>query len=162
MAYENFTIKTQEALQDASSIALKNDSPEIGVSHVLMALLQQEDGIVPPLVERIGVSCADLQKSVNELIISLPKVQGSAQVYFSSNMQKVLAKAEKEMSNLKDQYLSTEHLLLAISESDDKANDLLKQSLTDELIAKQFIEKWDGKLPETFAGSDILKIFNLK
>ena len=126
MAYENYTIKTQEALQDASSIALKNDCPEIGVAHVLMALLQQQDGIVPPLVERIGVSCSDLQNSINQLIQSLPKVQGSAQVYFSSNMQKVLAKAEKEMSNLKDQYLSTEHLLLAISECDDKANDILK------------------------------------
>ena len=103
MAYENYTIKTQEALQDASSIALKNDCPEIGVAHVLMALLQQQDGIVPPLVERIGVSCSELQNSINQLIQSLPKVQGSAQVYFSSNMQKVLAKAEKEMSNLKDQ-----------------------------------------------------------
>ena len=126
MAYENYTIKTQEALQDASSIALKNDCPEIGVAHVLMALLQQQDGIVPPLVERIGVSCSDLQNSINQLIQSLPKVQGSAQVYFSSNMQKVLAKAEKEMSNLKDQYLSTEHLLLAISECDDKATEILK------------------------------------
>jgi hypothetical protein len=61
MAYENYTIKTQEALQDASSIALKNDCPEIGVAHVLMALLQQQDGIVPPLVERIGVSCSELR-----------------------------------------------------------------------------------------------------
>ena len=128
MNYENFTIKTQEALQEASSIANKNDNSEIGTEHVLEALLEQQDGLVAPIVERIGVPSIELIKRVKELVESNPKVSGAAQVYFSGPMQKVLAKAENEMSALHDQYLSTEHLLLAMSEADDRTGDLLRRS----------------------------------
>ena len=128
MNYENFTIKTQEALQEASSIANKNDNSEIGTEHVLEALLEQQDGLVSPIVERIGVPSIELIKKVKELVASNPKVSGAAQVYFSGPMQKVLAKAENEMSALHDQYLSTEHLLLAMSEADDRTGDLLRRS----------------------------------
>lgn len=127
MNYENFTIKTQEALQEASSIANKKDNSEIGLEHVLLALLQQQEGLISPVIERIGVPSLELQKKLNELIESNPKVSGNPQVYFSSSMQKVLAKAEGEMAALKDQYLSTEHLLLAMSESDDRVGSLLRQ-----------------------------------
>ncbi len=128
MNYENFTIKTQEALQEASSIANKNDNSEIGTEHVLEALLEQQDGLVAPIVERIGVPSIELIKKVKELVSSNPKVSGAAQVYFSGPMQKVLAKAENEMSALHDQYLSTEHILLAMSEADDRTGDLLRRS----------------------------------
>ncbi len=128
MNYENFTIKTQEALQEASSIANKNDNSEIGTEHVLEALLEQQDGLVSPIVERVGVPAIELIKRVKELVASNPKVSGAAQIYFSGAMQKVLAKAEKEMSALHDQYLSTEHLLLAISEAEDRTGDLLRRS----------------------------------
>ena len=127
MNYENFTIKTQEALQEASSIANKNDNSEIGTEHVLEALLEQQDGLVAPIVERVGVPSIELIKNVRDLVASNPKVSGAAQVYFSGAMQKVLAKAEKEMSALHDQYLSTEHLLLAMSEADDRTGDLLRR-----------------------------------
>ena len=128
MNYENFTIKTQEALQEASSIANKNDNSEIGTEHVLFALLQQQDGLVAPIVERIGVSSTELSNRVNDIIASNPKVQGMAQVYFSPEFQKILAKAENEMNALHDQYLSTEHLLLSMCESDGKTGELLKKS----------------------------------
>ncbi len=127
MNYENFTIKTQEALQEASSIANKNDNSEIGTEHVLEALLEQQDGLVSPIVERVGVPSIELIKKVRELVASNPKVSGAAQIYFSGSMQKVLAKAEKEMGALHDQYLSTEHLLLAMSEADDRTGDLLRR-----------------------------------
>ncbi|MBP5520772.1 MAG: ATP-dependent chaperone ClpB [Treponema sp.] len=127
MNYENFTIKTQEALQEASSIANKNDNSEIGTEHVLMALLEQQDGLIAPIVERIGVPAIELIKKLRELISSNPRVSGAVQLYFSGPMQKVLAKAEKEMSALHDQYLSTEHILLAMSEADDKTGDLLRK-----------------------------------
>ena len=94
MNYENFTIKTQEALQEASSIALKNDNSEIGTEHVLMALLEQQDGFITPIVERVGVSSFDLINKCLNLIKENPKVSGNANVYFSQTMQKVLAKAE--------------------------------------------------------------------
>jgi len=126
MNYENFTIKTQEALQEASSIANKNDNSEIGAEHVLQALLEQEDGLIAPIVERIGIPLTEILNKVKELIKSDPKVSGNAQVYLSSEMQKILAKSENEMEALKDQYLSTEHLLLAMSESDGRTGSLLK------------------------------------
>ena len=126
MNYEKFTIKTQEALQEASSIAIKNDNSEISTEHVLLALLEQQEGLVTPIVERIGIPSLDLQKKVKDIILSNPKVSGTNQVYFSSEMQKVLAKAEKEMASLHDEFLSTEHLLLSIAKSDGKVADLLK------------------------------------
>ncbi|MBE6361194.1 MAG: AAA family ATPase, partial [Treponema bryantii] len=126
MNYEKFTIKTQEALQEASSIAIKNDNSEISTEHVLLALLEQQEGLVTPIVERIGIPSLDLQKKVKDIILSNPKVSGTNQVYFSSEMQKILAKAEKEMVSLHDEFLSTEHLLLSIAKSDGKVADLLK------------------------------------
>ena len=127
MNYENFTIKTQEALQEASSIANKNDNSEIGTAHVLQALLEQQDGLIAPVVERVGVPSIELTKKVRDLVADNPKVSGAAQVYFSSSMQKVLAKAENEMNALHDQYLSTEHILLAMTEADDRTGDLLRK-----------------------------------
>ena len=121
MNYENFTIKVQEALQESSSIANKNDNAEISPEHLLEALLEQQDGLIVPVVERIGVSAGELNTRVKDLIKANPKVSGAAQVYFSSQTQKILANAEKEMAAFKDQYLSTEHLLLAMSESDSPA-----------------------------------------
>ena len=128
MNYENFTIKTQEALQEASSIANKNDNSEIGTEHVLLALLEQQDGLVAPIVDRVGLPSIELIKKVRDLVASNPKVSGAAQVYFSGPMQKVLAKAENEMSALHDQYLSTEHILLAMCEADDRTGDLLRKN----------------------------------
>jgi ATP-dependent Clp protease ATP-binding subunit ClpB len=128
MNYENFTIKTQEALQEASSIALKNDNSEIGTEHVLMALLQQQEGFITPIVERVGVSSFDLINKCLNLIKENPKVSGGANVYFSQTMQKVLAKAEIEMNNLHDSFLSTEHILLSMTEMDDRTASLLKQN----------------------------------
>ncbi|MBR5402038.1 MAG: ATP-dependent chaperone ClpB [Treponema sp.] len=127
MNYENFTIKTQEALQESSSIANKNDNAEIAPEHLLEALLEQQDGLTVPVIERIGVSATELNNKVKDLVRENPKVSGAAQVYFSSQTQKILANAEKEMSALKDQYLSTEHLLLAIADSDTRAGELLRK-----------------------------------
>ena len=86
MNYENFTIKAQEALQESSSIANKNDNAEIAPEHLLLALLEQQDGLVVPVVERVGVNAIELSNKVRELVNSNPKVSGAAQVYFSSSL----------------------------------------------------------------------------
>lgn len=127
MNYENFTIKTQEAIQEASSIANRKDNSEIGSEHVLLALLEQQDGLIVPIVERVGASVSELLKKTKELIDQNPKVSGTAQVYFSSEMQKILAKSEDEMNSLHDKYLSTEHLLLAMSQSEGRVGELLRK-----------------------------------
>ena len=128
MDYEHFTLKTQDALQNASALAQKNDHSEIGLEHLLSSLLSQQDGIVPPIVERVGVNVQSLQKQVDDLLGSYPKVTGNTQMRLSDGVQKVLAKAENEMSKLKDQYLSCEHLLLAMTKSDSATGDLLRKN----------------------------------
>ena len=128
MEYDKFTLKTQDALQNASALAQKNDHSEIGLEHLLSSLLSQKDGIVPPIVERVGVSVQGLQKQVDDLLLSYPKVTGNVQMHLASAAQNVLAKAENEMSKLKDQYLSCEHLLLAMTKSDSSTGDLLRKN----------------------------------
>lgn len=128
MNYEKFTIKAQEALQEASSIALKKDQCEIGGEHVLQALIEQKDGLVAPILDRIGSSSVEILSKVKAIIEKNPKVSGSANVYFSQEMQRVLAKAETEMTALHDEYLSTEHILLALSESEGNCGEMLRSS----------------------------------
>ena len=127
MNFDQFTLKAQDALQEASALAQQNDHAEIGLEHLLIALLEQKDGLVKPIVERIGVSAGDLDSAAKNLLASYPKVTGNVQIGLSSAAQKVLAKAEKEMNSLKDQYLSVEHILLAMSESEDQTGELLRK-----------------------------------
>ena len=128
MDYEHFTLKTQDALQNASALAQKNDHSEIGLEHLLSALLNQQDGIVVPVIERVGVDVQNLQKQVDDLLDTYPKVTGNAQMTLSNEAQKVLAKAENEMTKLKDQYLSCEHILLSMTKSDSRVGELLNRN----------------------------------
>lgn len=128
MDYEHFTLKTQDALQSASALAQQNDHSEIGTEHILMALLQQKDGFTVPLIERIGVNVSSLIQQTQQLLDSYPKITGNTQITLSGEAQKVLAKAEKEMANLQDDYLSTEHILLALANSTGKTGELLKSA----------------------------------
>jgi ATP-dependent Clp protease ATP-binding subunit ClpB len=128
MKYENLTIKAQEALNEASSLAQKDDHAQIESEHILLALLEQKDGIVPPLLERIGARPDQLAGECKELLTSVPKVYGeAAQVYFSQGASKTLAKAEAESAALKDEFVSAEHILIALSESEGQAGQLLKK-----------------------------------
>jgi len=127
MNLEKCTLKTREAIQDATSIAQQRDHQQVETEHLLYALLAQDGGVVPPLAERIGVSPESLQKEIGERLDRMPRVQGdSAQLYFSPSTGKVLAKAEQEASNLKDEYVSTEHILLSLSQHDDQTGELLR------------------------------------
>jgi len=129
MNYEKLTIKAQDALNEASSIAQKGDHSQIEVEHILLALLRQEDGVVPPIVEKISGDTAKLINSVEALVEKQPKIYGeAAQVYFSSAASKVIAKAETEAASLKDEFVSAEHILIAIAASDGKAAELLKKA----------------------------------
>ncbi len=128
MDYDKFTLKVQDALQNASALAQKNDHSEIGLEHLLSSLLSQKDGIVSPIIERVGVNAQGLQKQVDDLLDSYPKVTGNTQMRFSDALQKVLAKAEDEMAKLKDQYLSCEHLLLSMTNSESRTGELLRKN----------------------------------
>ncbi len=128
MNFDNMTFKMQDAFQEANTLAQKNDHGEITTAHFLIAMLKQEDGIIPPLVERIGVQVETLLTECNEILKKLPKVQGLVQVGLSSYCQKALIKAEQEMEALQDQYLSVEHLFLAFTTLEDDVSALLKKN----------------------------------
>ena len=121
------TIKLQEALQEANSIARQKDHSEIGNEHILKALLEQKDGLVPPLVECVGIPSEKLISQIDSLLSQYPVVRGNTQMALSPSAQKVLAKAENEMSSLKDQFLSVEHILLAMAQSDDRVGETLRR-----------------------------------
>ncbi|WP_461255756.1 ATP-dependent chaperone ClpB [Treponema sp. R80B11-R83G3] len=129
MNFDKFTIKAQEALNEAAGIAQKSDHSQIESEHLLLALLRQENGIVMPIIERIGGDAAKLSSDVEALVNKTPKVYGeAAQVFYSSALSKILAKAEVEASALKDEFVSTEHILIAVAASEGKAAELLKKA----------------------------------
>ena len=155
MNLENFTIKAQEALQEASSIANKNDCSEICTEHLLEALLEQKDGFIVPIIERIGAPVKELLLKVRNTVASKPKAYGNTQVYLSSEMQKIIAKAEQEMANLHDQFLSTEHFLIAMTESGGDTSQLLngfginKNTIMEALKAVRGNQTVDSNDPES-------------
>lgn len=126
MDSNHLTIKTQEALNDAVRKAGENDHAEVGLPHILLALLEQKDGIVRPIIERIGVDVNRVIEGVKKLLSSYPTVSGNANVSFSGEAERVLSKAEHEMEKMHDEYLSTEHILLAIVSSESDTEKMLK------------------------------------
>ena len=103
MDQDKMTIKAFDALQEASSLARQYDHAEIANEHILVALLEQKDGIVPPLVERIGMSASALSSRARLLLEKFPRVSGNVNLSLSNMAQRTLANAEKEMSRLKDE-----------------------------------------------------------
>ncbi len=129
MRFDRFTIKAQEALAEAMNIAGERNHPEVTPLHVLYALTTQEQGAVPAIFKRLGVSSGQVIGLIEEKFKNLPKIVGSAaRVTLSSDMERVLESAWKEAQALKDDYLSTEHLVLGIlQQRSDAAADVLKQ-----------------------------------
>jgi ATP-dependent Clp protease ATP-binding subunit ClpB len=125
--WDKFTVKSQEAVQAATNLALENGNPELTPMHLLVALLSDREGIIVPVLQKVGVPTEQLLTRAQEALDRLPKVGGSsAQPGLSSAMQKVLDRAFKEAENFKDEYVSTEHLLLALTEQKgDPVRDLL-------------------------------------
>jgi len=116
--WDKLTIKSQEAVQAAAATATENGNPEVLPIHLLTALLEDREGVVLPVLEGAGVRVHELLAGANAAISKLPKVSGSnAQPSMSSALQKVLDRASKEAEGFKDEYISTEHLLLALTEA---------------------------------------------
>ncbi len=113
--WEKLTAKSQEAVQAASGYAAENGNPEVLPLHLMAALLEDREGVVIPVLERVGVPVEQLLMGVNAGVAKLPKVQGGGQPGMSGALQKVLEQGFKEAENFKDDYVSTEHLLLALS-----------------------------------------------
>ncbi len=112
---DRFTLKSQEAIQAAQELAREKQHQELQPEHLLMALLRQADGVVPPILQRGGVQPAQVERRLHEALDRLPKVSG-AEVYASPRLGKLFDAAWREAQALKDEYVSTEHLLLAAAE----------------------------------------------
>ncbi|HKV47971.1 MAG TPA: ATP-dependent chaperone ClpB [Candidatus Acidoferrales bacterium] len=128
LRYDKLTVKAQEAVQAAQEMGARGGQQQIEPLHLLWALVAQGDGVVPPLLEKLGVPAARLAGEIEKQIARLPKVTGISQQYLSNASNEVLQKAFDEAQSLKDEYVSTEHILLAIaSAGKDQAGQLLSR-----------------------------------
>src|SRR6202522_4087792 len=137
--WDKFTVKAQEAVQRANDLASEHGNPELLPLHLLAALLEDKEGMVPPVLEKMGVGPQAVLNDVYRNIENLPKVSGqSAQATMSNAANKLLEQAFKEASNFKDEYVSTEHLLLAIThlKQDAAAQILARHGATYDAILK--------------------------
>lgn len=126
LRFDKLTVKAQEALQAAQEMGSRSGQQQIEPLHLLWALVAQGDGVVPPLLEKLGVSPTRIAGEIEKQIERLPKVSGVSQQYLSPASNDILSHAFDEVRSLKDEYVSTEHILLAIAAADrDPAGQLL-------------------------------------
>ena len=126
MRLDQFTVKAQEALTSGQTDAEKNDHPEVTPEHLLKALLVQEGGVVPSALGKMGADTGGLMADLDRQLLSLPRTQG-ATTQVSPRLDGVLKAALREAEALKDQYVSTEHLLLALLAAKTPAAEALKR-----------------------------------
>jgi ATP-dependent Clp protease ATP-binding subunit ClpB len=129
LRFDKMTVKAQEAVQEAQEIAARHQNQAIEPLHLLVALAEQKDGVVPPLLARLGIRNELLMQDVDREINRLPKVQGFGQHNMSRALNDVLERSFDEAEKFKDEYVSTEHLFLAIAAAEsDPAGRVLKKS----------------------------------
>jgi ATP-dependent Clp protease ATP-binding subunit ClpB len=140
MTFDKLTLKTQDAIARAQQVASEYGNQQIEPVHILQALLQDNDGLVSTILKKVGLNLKVVETSFEHEIKKLPKVQGSGinQIYMSGSSQKILQQAMKVANELKDEYISTEHLLLALLKNGDDpaAKILAEMGLTEENVMK--------------------------
>ena len=124
--FDKLTIKAQEAVQRAVDLAADRGNPQTTPVHLLFALLSEQEGIVRPLLEKIGVDRGHLERIIEAELSHLPKVAGGAQPQPDQELIKVFEIATSESGTMKDDFVSTDHLLIALSKSPSKAQNVLK------------------------------------
>ena len=127
MNLDRFTIKAQEALQGAQQLAERSGHPQVQAEHLLATLLAQEEGLVVPVLQKIGANPSHLKLEVLAALDKLAKQRGG-DVHISNELRAVLNAAEDEVKKLKDEYVSTEHLLLALAGMKDSTGRMLKHA----------------------------------
>ncbi len=140
MNIEKLTVKVQQALNDAQITAVKFNHQQVDIIHLFSALINQEDGLIPNIVEKMGVNLKALRESVKTELDKMPKVLGigadSSGVYATRRIEEVFVKAEDIAENFKDTYISVEHVMLAIMDIDYKGE-------VGSILAKYSINKKD-------------------
>jgi ATP-dependent Clp protease ATP-binding subunit ClpB len=139
--FDKLTLKGQEALQAAQSHAQERSNPQVAPEHLLWALIEQKEGVVLPILQKLGVNLQTIAGQLADGVARLPKVQGQAELYISPALSRVLEEAFKEADQFKDEYVSTEHLLIALSNAKSEAvGRLLEQNgVTKDAILKVLV-----------------------
>jgi len=143
MNINKFTIKTQEALYSAQEMAKERGNSELEVEHLLLSLLNQEDSVIVPILQKIGISVDAVKVYLDRRIAALPVVEGSIDLYLSRRLNRLFDIAAKEMKGLKDEYISSEHIILAVLSDDFKdelSDGLKKMGLNRDVILKSLVE----------------------
>lgn len=131
MNMNQFTQKSIEALRDMQSLALQNGNQQVEQIHLLSALVSKEDGLIPNLITQAGASIENIKILTEEAINSLPKVSGmqADKLYISRELDNVFTEAEAHAKNMKDEFVSVEHLMLALfTKADMKVKDIFRKS----------------------------------
>ena len=145
MRYDKFTTKLQEALAEAQSLALGQDHQQIEPQHLLLSLLNQEDGGVSSLVAKAGGNANALKQSMQQVIGRLPKVQGApGEVHLSRDLGNLLNVADKEAQKRGDQYIASELFLIACSSDKGETGRLLKQAGVEKKNLDKAVEQVRG------------------
>ncbi len=126
MQFDKFTMKSQEAIQEAQRLAQSKGHQQLEPEHLLYAMLQQTDGVVPAVLKKMGINDRALLNAVNEALARMPQVSGADQIYLSRDINSVLTKAVSIASGMKDEYVSQEHLFISMLESGVKVSHLLQ------------------------------------
>jgi ATP-dependent Clp protease ATP-binding subunit ClpB len=144
MRFDKFTIKSQELIQNAQSLASSHNHQQIEPEHLLSTMLKEPEGIARAMLNKLGVSASDVSRELSDAIDKLPKVSGSAvgDAYISPRTKHVLDAAFSEAAKMKDQYVSIEHIFLAISDekSGEAAGILREKGITRESILKVLMD----------------------
>ncbi len=134
MNAEKYTQKTLEAIQTAQSMAIENQNAYVTPEHLLYALTDADGGLIGALLSRMGVNCDEVLSELDSAIEKLPKVTGGGEVYASRELGEILTVAEKTAANMKDSYVSVEHLMLSILA---KPTPAIRRIFTDHNITRQ-------------------------
>lgn len=124
MDFNKLTQKSQEALQDAQSRAVRRGNNEVDPEHLLLAMIEQPEGLVPRMFQKLGLSVENFRADVEKLLDKKPSVSGPgadpSKIYISQRLSKILVRAEDEAKHLQDEYISVEHLLLSMVEEESR------------------------------------------
>lgn len=155
MNLDQYTIKSQEALQKAMQIATDRQSPNIENAHLLKAMIEIDEQLIKYLFEKTGANYLSISSALDSMMSHLPKSSGAQQVYLSRDAQAVINKAEKIARKKNDQFVTLEHLLLSLLESKDDVSNLLKDAgLTAKLLEKSIDDLRKGENANSASAED--------
>ncbi len=142
MKWDKYTVMSQEAFQHAQAKAEELNHQELKPEHLLFAFLEQDENIVNSILAKIGISPSKVLRELEDILAKIPKVQGAGDIYMSSVVRQIMNGAQKEAQKLKDEYISTEHLFLALlKEGTTEACRILKDNgVTEDIVLKALMD----------------------